>query len=187
MSKIKLALMKNLMPTRRKFLSLSVAAAGTLALPRTILASDNEINSPYSNAALGAYTQGLMNAEYLTTLVGTSFTVFLTDGSYSSMVLSKVTVMDNTPASTEGKRVAPPGADLTALRSPLQPTCFTLCFNVTGQSFAEGTYLLDSGLLGRVSMFLSPSTAGKCVASFSAFPQRTMRPVTSPVKGRLTL
>ncbi|MDE1160660.1 MAG: hypothetical protein PW792_01805 [Acidobacteriaceae bacterium] len=168
------------MSTRRRFLSLSAASVSVLALPKRLFALTSQ--NTFANASLGAYTQGLMTKQHLEALVGSTFTVFLSDGGYSQIRLREIstpTEKTDTERTEERKKytVAPAGADLSAVRAALQPSPFTLRFDVLGKDFPQDSYLLDNGTLGRVTMFLVPGGPGKCTATFCNFVIATAAPV----------
>ncbi|MFC6646290.1 hypothetical protein ACFQBQ_11980 [Granulicella cerasi] len=169
------------MPTRRHFLSLSAAAATGLALPRSIHALVPQ-EQVFSNANLGAYTQGTMTASLFQGMINAEFTVALGNYEYSKIRLRKVTMVnpptsEQVAAANQGKRIYPVGADLTQNRAPLQPSSFTLSFDVEGQAFPDGTYVVDNGTLGSVAITLASGGPGKCLASFSSFVTQKVSPV----------
>ena len=149
------------MPTRRQFLALSSAAIAGAAAPKCLLAqAGGRLGPPpFSNAALGAAQQGTLTKERFQALVGSSFHAFLDNNVVAEIVLHKVKVPTYPSTSpTTSPTGAPSRTGLTASRrAPVTTNCFMLFFGTGSTLIPQGTYVLDSGILGSFSALLVPA------------------------------
>ena len=77
------------MQSRRRFLAASAATLAAAALPTGLLAEQLGPDV-FTNASLGAYTQGLLTQANFSALAGSVFTASLPDGSYRYLALRSV-------------------------------------------------------------------------------------------------
>ncbi len=157
------------MKTRRDFLAVTTASLAAAMLPQTIL-GESRIPDVFSNANLGAYGQGLLTQATFERLIGSTFTAFVGTDLYAFLTLRSVT--DLVAAATARGNSASKAVVVPAPRSKAATTItsFYLDFTVSGAPFAQATYTLDHGILGRFAAFLVPSkaaTAPSCGATFS--------------------
>jgi hypothetical protein len=163
------------MNSRRDFLVTSSALLAGAAFPKALFAQriGGEV---FTNASLGAYTQGLLTQVNFEKVIGSVFTTFLDNGAAAYLLLRAVTASTTsvaTASTTQQLTVSPRLTAVLPPRNPAaaaqQPTNFQLHFNITGPAFPQDTYLLDHGTLGRFAAFLVPGSTGKCTASFCYF------------------
>jgi hypothetical protein len=158
------------MQTRRDFLAVSTAAVATAFLPASVLAQTS-LPEVFSNANLGAYSQGLLTQASFERLIGSTFTVFVDTDLYAFLTLRSVT--DMAAASTAPATPAAKGTAISAPRSKTanpKITSFFLNFSVAGSTFPQDTYTIDHGILGRFAALLvpgRPTAAPSCGATFS--------------------
>jgi hypothetical protein len=158
--------------TRRSFLSSSVAAATIAALPKSLFAEPIAKNV-FTNASLGAYTQGLMTQAHFTTLIGSSFNAFHASGDVSKLTLVSVeTLMPGGVGSTTLQSAVRPVAALKKSIASTPVNSFHLSFSISGKAMDQGSYLLDHGTMGSFALFVVPgseaSGAQTCGATFSS-------------------
>lgn len=180
------------MPSRRRFLAASAATLTAAALPKSIFAEQSEANV-FTNASLGAYTQGLLTLANFAKQVGTVFTVQRDDGSYGYMTLlsaASVVLGANAPLkpAPTAPSVAPiaPRISVNPVSAPVVTqglTTFRLVFDVQGPSLPQQTYLLDHGTLGSFACFLVPgmSSSGGPTSSATFCELAAANTVKAPV------
>jgi hypothetical protein len=158
------------MPSRRRFLAVSAATIAAAALPERFVGQKLGAGV-FTNASLGAYSQGLLTEANFTNQVGSVFTALQPDGSYAYLTLRSVqtVTLGSAAKTTAAPRVlsgTQPGS------ASLQVFSFELVFDVQGSALAQGSYLLDQGTLGSFAAFLVPgaTTTGSptCMATFSS-------------------
>lgn len=175
------------MNSRRQFLLASTAAIAGATLSRNLFAQRIG-GAVYTNASLGAYTQGLLTQANFEKVVGSVFSLFLDNYAADNLLLRAVT-SSPTPASASNaagqaiSTIRPIGAPTlpprTIGKAAQQPMSFQLHFNVSGVAFGQDTYLLDHGTLGRFAAFLVPGSPGKCTASFCYLQSAELLPPVS--------
>ena len=152
------------MSSRRHFLAATAATITFAALPKSLFA-ERLGGDVFTNASLGAYTQGLLTQATFEKHVGSVFTVFLDNDAVGYLTLQKVVAQPTGANASSQLRL--PGSSATV---QLQVTSFHLTFS-TKAVFSQGTYLLDHGILGRFAAFLVPGDSvkgnGSCGATFS--------------------
>jgi hypothetical protein len=179
------------MNSRRQFLLASTAAIAGATLPRGLFAQRIG-GSVYTNASLGAYTQGLLTQANFEKVVGSVFSLFLDNYVADSLLLRAVTssptsAVASSAAEQAVSAIRPIGGPILPPRTigkvAQQPISFQLHFNVSGASFGQDTYLLDHGTLGRFAAFLVPGSPGKCTASFCYLQNPELLPPVSRSTG----
>ena len=179
------------MPSRRNFLAAAAAAMTGAALPHSLFA-ERLGGDVFTNASLGAYTQGLLTQTTFEKHLGSVFTAFLENNAVGYLLLQKVdglqASMTATNPSLPTANSLQPAATLatqhTVAAAQQQMTAFHLTFS-TSAVFNQGTYLLDHGILGRFAAFLVPGDAvkgsGTCGATFCYLANDAIKPsVPSP-------
>jgi hypothetical protein len=166
------------MQSRRRFLAASAATLAAAALPTGILAEQLGANV-FTNASLGAYTQGLLTQANFTSVTGSVFTASLPDGSYRYLTLRSVAAA---PVSSRTTNAAPRSvaAPKITLNTSVQVSSFALVFDVQGDAIPQGSYLLDHGTLGSFVIFLvqgqTPAGTPTCVATFASLDSMPVNP-----------
>ncbi|MES2391201.1 MAG: twin-arginine translocation signal domain-containing protein [Acidobacteriota bacterium] len=158
------------MNSRRQFLVASSAAMAAAALPKSLFAQRIG-GDVFSNASLGAYTQGLLTQEHFEQAVGSTFTIFLEGELAGHLTLMAVAPAAGTSTLSGTSKVSPkaqlkrPGP--TPVPAQVTTTGFHLKFNVNGPKFGQDTYLVDHGTLGRFAMFVVPGEPQQATATFN--------------------
>jgi hypothetical protein len=166
------------MQSRRRFLAASAATLAAAALPTGILAEQLGPDV-FTNASLGAYTQGLLTQANFSTLTGSVFTASLPDGSYHYLTLASVAAA---PGSSRTTNAAPRAiaAPKITLNTSVQVSVFYLIFDVQGDAIPQGSYLLDHGTMGSFVIFLvqgqTPEGTPTCVATFASLGSTPVNP-----------
>lgn len=152
------------MKNRRQFLAVSSAMLAGAALPKSLLAQ-RQGGEVFTNQSIAPYVQGEIRAAHFEKVVGSQFTIFLEKNAIGMLRLEAVTKSSD----DDTKRRDLPAYSRRAMAA-VQPKSFQLQFSVHGPAFAQDSYLLDHGTMGRMAMFLVPGQSGAtCTASFSAF------------------
>jgi len=149
------------MQTRRDFLAVSSAALTAALLPAAVLAQSS-LPEVFSNANLGAYSQGALTQAAFERLIGSTFTVFVATDLYAFLTLRSVRNLIPAPSTTPPLLSSTPKA---ATASPLAGksttiTSFFLYFSLDGPVFPQAAYTLDNGILGRFAALLVPGQSG---------------------------
>ena len=143
------------MHTRRTFLTAASALTLNSMLPSSVSAASAG-DGVFTNASLGAYTQGLLTQAHFEKLLGTLFMVFLPSGNVSYLRLHKVV-----SCSTNRK-------DSLKVAAKQTIASFSLSFHSADPTFTQGSYLLDHGTLGRFAVFLVQGATTPGAATFEA-------------------
>ena len=180
------------MSTRRRFLSVSAAVLTTAALPKRLFAEQTRVQV-FTNASAGAYTQGLLTEANFAKQIGSVFNAFFPGGEVARLTLMSVKSYAPAATSAIGRNevLAKPPLRQTLLKTATPAsTSFALSFNIDGPLLAQGSYLLDHGILGSFAAFLVPGdqTSGiqSCgavfnyLASSNGFPAQPPDPRLSP-------
>ncbi|WP_263381036.1 DUF6916 family protein [Granulicella paludicola] len=155
------------MATRRHFLALSSAALAWAASTRKLFAqASNRLGIPrFSNAALGAYQQGLLTRTNFESVVGSSFHIYMDNQQISELQLAVVTSPYDTTVTDQPTR---PGA--IPIKRPSPKQTFAVKFTSGSTSVPQDSYVVDHGTLGSFSVFLVPgpksANANTCTATF---------------------
>jgi hypothetical protein len=156
------------MSSRRTFLLRSAAVVTSAALPELLHAE--RLGGPtFSEASLGAYTQGLLTEAHFTGLKGSLFMAFLEDNQVAYMRLTDV---KSGSASAATKAPVPTARNTPQVKaSAMQVSSFSLVFSTGWVRVPQGSYLLDHGTLGRFTVFLVEGLDEKgreaCSATFA--------------------
>lgn len=169
------------MPTRRHFLASSSAVCALAVVPKSLLAQS--ARAVFTNASMGAYTQGILTMANFTALVGSTFTAFLPDGGFAYLRLQSVTSLSTSQTSSNfATRAVQSHAEQPA---QLLDNSFLLTFASGNQVLPQSTYLVDHGTLGSFAVFLVPgsTTPGSATAhaTFSYLPQAA--PISNTTSG----
>jgi hypothetical protein len=181
-----MAFKKQPLPTRRRFLAISAAAVVVATRPPRLLAQRFGI-PVFSNAALGAYQQGLLTRARFTQLVGQSFRVFLDKALVADIQLTGVaTQEDVATAARPDTPAAKRDVQKLAKLWPSTDNCFILTFATGVTLVPQGSFILDHGTLGSFVVFLVPgsTTPGKAtsLATFNYLPKTGIaRPPALPI------
>jgi hypothetical protein len=173
------------MQSRRRFLAASAATLAAAALPTGLLAEQLGA-SVFTNASLGAYTQGLLTQANFQAVAGSQFTLQLPDGSYRTVTLQSVKTLSPTssaasPSSTSSRVAVAPKI---SLNTSTQTTTFTLVFDVQGDAIPQGSYLLDHGTLGSFALFVvTGKTDTGTPTLIATFTHLSGAPVTTSAPG----
>lgn len=167
------------MHSRRRFLAASAATLAAAALPTGILAERLGANV-FTNASLGAYTQGLLTQTNFSAVTGSVFTASLADGSYRYLTLKSAV----TTTLTNSRNTIASARTITApqltLNTSVQVSSFSLVFDVQGDAIPQGSYLLDHGTMGSFVVFLvagqTPAGTPTCVATFASLDSMPVNP-----------
>ncbi len=144
------------MLTRRTFVAVGAAATLVRLSVKPLRASTRD-NDVFSNATLGAYTQGILTQAHFETLRGDLFMILKDGGKAEYVRLAKVTALpDKTPPAKRGKVPAP------------QFDAFFLTFTGVSPDFQQGSYVLDNGHLGRFACLLVPGRSEQGEATVGA-------------------
>lgn len=175
------------MPSRRHFLAASAATVTAAALPKSLLASSTR-HEVFTNASLGAYTQGILTQANFESVVGSTFTLFLDNDAVTYLRLVKVIGASTSGlTATQGLSRAPLTAARVPRVAPTQTTSFRLSFSTSGAVFfPQSTYLLDHGTLGEFAAFLVPGdpilASGTCSAVFNYLTAATLNAPVFPAR-----
>jgi hypothetical protein len=154
--------------SRRNFLILSSAAAVAAALPTRVFGEPigDEV---FTNQSLGPYQQGTVTQAHFEAVIGSPFTIFLPEGRTAWLTLRRV-VGQTFPASGSGSNGAKsmPASIVKAYAAAPQLASFELHFDHNGPQFAQDSYLLDHGTMGRLAMMVGSAGTGKAVAIFAS-------------------
>jgi hypothetical protein len=151
------------MRNRRNFLVASAALVTSVTLPKSLFASRIG-GDVFTNASLGAYSQGLLTQANFERVIGSQFTLFLEHNKVAYLRLRTVESLGPQTGGTLSSQTSPavPRAKSQTVPVPgstapaQQVVGFHLTFNTEGAVFAQGTYLVDHGTLGRFALFLVP-------------------------------
>jgi len=159
------------MQSRRRFLAASAATLAAAALPTGLLAEQLGPDV-FTNASLGAYTQGLLTQAHFSALAGSVFTASLPDGSYRYLALRSVDGTTTLPSRSTNASPRSITTPQITLNTSVQVSVFYLIFDVQGDAIPQGSYLLDHGTLGSFVAFLvagqTPAGTPTCVATFAS-------------------
>ena len=141
----------------------------------------------FSNAATGAYQQGLLSRARFTTLVGQSFRIFLDDDQVADLVLHKVmTQQDVALAARDGSAASQLAVHKLAKRWPSPDNCFMLVFHSGSTLVPQDSFVLDHATLGSFAVFLVPgsTTPGRAttIATFNYITAPDSRAIARPVR-----
>jgi len=145
------------MQTRRDFLAVSSAALTAALLPAAVLAQSS-LPEVFSNANLGAYSQGALTQAAFERLIGSTFTVFVATDLYAFLTLRSVRNLIPAPSTTPPTPKAATASPLAGKSTAI--TSFFLYFSLDGPVFPQAAYTLDNGILGRFAALLVPGQSG---------------------------
>ena len=167
------------MHNRRRFVVASAALVTSVTLPKSLFASHTS-DDVFTNASLGAYSQGLLTQANFERVIGSQFTLFIKKNNVSYLRLLTVESLgpqtggvlssQPSPSTPRAKSLAVPMPGASTLAQ--QVVGFHLTFSTEGAAFDQGTYLVDHGTLGRFALFLVPGDPthgnGSCGATFTS-------------------